>query len=196
MNPILNRNIRLLLLGANLWYVGEGMLGPLIGVFSQEIGGSVLDLTWAWSIYLIVTGICTGVIGVIADRGRATAARLMVVGYGLNALCTFAYLLVEVPWQLFLVQAGLGFASALATPTWDALYSRNALPRRAGMLWGAANAQELIVSGIAILIGGYLVTFGSFKMLFLVMGCVQVLATILQAQILIQREAARVQPDS
>ncbi|NJN15952.1 MAG: MFS transporter [Oscillochloris sp.] len=82
----MNRNIRLLLLGANLWYVGEGMLGPLIGVFSQEIGGSVLDLTWAWSIYLIVTGICTGVIGVIADRGRATAARLMVVGYGLNAL--------------------------------------------------------------------------------------------------------------
>ncbi|NJN15953.1 MAG: hypothetical protein HC822_06520 [Oscillochloris sp.] len=52
------------------------------------------------------------------------------------------------------------------------------------------------MSGIAILIGGYLVTFGSFKMLFLVMGCVQVLATILQAQILIQREAARVQPDS
>ena len=69
-----------------------------------------------------MTGLCMLAVSAGADRWDMPE-RLMVAGYVINALCTFAYLLVASPWHLLLVQAGLGLANALATPTWDALFS-------------------------------------------------------------------------
>jgi MFS family permease len=175
--------LRVLLIGANLWYIGEGMFGPLLSVYTQQIGGDILDLTGAWSIYLVVTGLCMLVVGATADRFRMPE-RLMVAGYALNALCTFAYLLVGAPWQLLLVQAGLGLANALATPTWDALFSMHTPPKRAGIVWGVAHGMEYLITGVAVLIGGAVVYFGSFTLLFAAMGIIQLVAAIYQAQIL------------
>jgi MFS family permease len=111
----MDRKERVLLWSSNLWSLGEGMLGPLFAVFAQRLGGNILDITWAWAIYLGMTGILTIVVGGVSDRiwqwcGRE---RLLVAGYALNALCTFGYLLVHTPRDLFLVQAGLGVALAL-----------------------------------------------------------------------------------
>ncbi len=184
------QEIRILLIGANLWYIGEGMFGPLLSVYTQQIGGDLLDLTGAWSVYLVVTGLCMLVVGATADRFRAPE-RLMVAGYSLNALCTFAYLFVRQPWQLLLVQAGLGMANALATPTWDALFSTYTPPKRAGIVWGVAHGLEYLITGVAVLIGGAIVYLGSFTLLFLIMGVIQLLAAIYQAQIL-RIEPARV----
>jgi MFS-type transporter involved in bile tolerance (Atg22 family) len=178
-----HKEIRVLLIGANLWYVGEGMFGPLLSVYTERIGGSILDLTGAWSVYLLVTGLCMLVVGASADRPHAPA-RLMVAGYVLNAICTFAYLLVVTPSQLLLVQAGLGLANALATPTWDVLYSAQLPPNHSGMVWGMAHGMEYLITSVAILIGGYVVYLGSFTLLFSVMGMIQLIAAVYQAQIL------------
>ncbi|HEX9373548.1 MAG TPA: MFS transporter [Roseiflexaceae bacterium] len=184
-----NRSIHILLVGANLWYIGEGMFAPLLSVYAQRIGGNILDLTGAWSAYLFVTGLCMLAVGASADRALAPE-RLMVAGYALNAICTFSYLLVVAPWQLLLVQAGLGVASALATPTWNVLYTAHAPSRRAGMFWGIANSLQYLISGCAVLLGGFIVYLGSFTLLFAVMGFVQLIALATQLQIL--RETAPV----
>ena len=82
------------------------------------------------------------------------------------------------------MQAGLGLANALATPTWDALYSTHTPPKRAGIVWGVAHGLEFLITGIAVLIGGYVVFLGSFTLLFVIMGVIQVIAAVYQAQIL------------
>jgi MFS family permease len=184
-----NRNIRLLLIGSNLWSVGEGMFAPLLSVYAQRIGGNVLDLTWAWAVYMFVTGLCMLVVGALADRWRSSE-RFMVMGYTLNALCTFAYLLVAAPLHLLLVQAGLGVASALATPTWNVLYAANTPPQQAGASWGAAHGWTYLITGIAIMLGGYVVYVGSFTLLFVIMGVIQLIAMLYQAQILYAPSAA------
>ena len=53
----LNKKERILLYGSNLWYLGAGMLGPLFAVFTEQIGGDVLDISWAWATYLIIAGV-------------------------------------------------------------------------------------------------------------------------------------------
>jgi MFS family permease len=178
---------RVLLWSSNLWALGEGMLGPLFAVFAQRIGGNILDITWAWAIYLGMTGLLTIVAGRISDRiwmwcGRE---RLLVAGYALNALCTFGYLLVDTTWKLFLVQAGLGLALALSNPTWSALYARYSPGEStAGSAWGlVAGAQRLILAA-AIIVGGYIVNQYSFAALFITMGTIQVIATLYQGRIL------------
>lgn len=185
LSPKINRKIQILLYGANLWYLGEGMFGPLLAVFTEQIGGDILNITAAWATYLIVTGFLTILVGKISDKGNAEG--LMVAGYALNALFTFCFILVDTQFQLLLVQAGLGVAAALATPTWNALYAKHEDRKHAGFAWGLAGGEFQIVTGAAIIIGGLLVNSYSFTTLFIIMGSIQVLAALYQAQILFKK---------
>ena len=173
----MNRIIKMMILADATWYFGEGMLGPLFAIFTERIGGNILDVSWAWSIYLIVSGILIILVGKISDK-IIGHEKLLFIGYALNALLTFGYLAVDNMWQLSLIQVGLGIATALATPTWDAIYSKNQDTKIAGLEWGLADGSSELLSGIAILIGGFLVAYFSFNVLFLTMGFIQLLAVL------------------
>ncbi|HCC23537.1 TPA: MFS transporter [Candidatus Falkowbacteria bacterium] len=179
----LNRHIKNLLYSGNLWYFGEGMLGPLFAVFTEKVNGDILDITWAWATYLIIAGLLYIVVGKLTDK-YDNKEKIMVLGYALNALFTFGYLFVSAPWHLFIVQAGLGIAAAMATPTWHALYAKYENQKHGGFQWGLAGGEAQIITGIAIIIGGYIVSLTSFTVLFSTMGIIQIIATIYQAQIL------------
>ena len=179
----LNRHIKILLYSGNIWYFGEGMLGPLFAVFTERVGGDILDISWAWATYLILAGFLYIIVGKITDK-YDNAEKIMVFGYALNALFTFGYLFVSAPWHLFVVQAGLAIAAAMATPTWNVLYAKHEDRKHGGFQWGLAGGEAKIITGVAIVIGGYIVSFASFTTLFLTMGIIQVIATVYQAQIL------------
>lgn len=179
----MNKVVKSLLVGGNIWYFGEGMFGPLFAVFTERIGGDIFDITWAWATYLVVTGLCFIIVGKVVD-GHRYAPKVMVAGYALNAVCTFGYLFVSSPWHLFVVQTGLGLANALATPTWNALYARYENKKHDTYAWGLASGGASIVTGVAIVLGGFIVKYVSFSALFVIMGCVQVVATLYQARIL------------
>ena len=177
------KNIRLLLYSSNIWYFAEGMLGPLLAIYSQHLGGDILDITWAWAIYLIVAGILYIFIGSIADKLNKKES-IMVGGYVLNTIFTFAFLFVSNIWQLFLVQAGLGVAAAMSAPTWYAIYAKYSPKDKEGYHWGISGGTAQIITGIAIVIGGLVITLASFKVLFFTMGVIQLIGTIYLAQIL------------
>lgn len=179
---MLSKKIRLLIYGSNLWYLGEGMLGPLFAVFAQRVGGDILDISWAWATYLIVTGILVMFVGKISDR--ADKEKLMVAGYGLNAAFTFSYLLVSSPVQLFLVQAGLGIASSLSIPTWSALFSLYGSKQQKGYEWGIVSGETQIFTALGMIAGGFIASYLGFHVLFLIMGTIQSIATVYQAKII------------
>jgi MFS family permease len=158
------------------------MLGPLFAIFGQKIGGNILDISWAWALYLITLGIFIIVVGKISDKiGKE---KLLVIGYGLNAIFTFSYLLVSNPYKLFAVQFGLGIAAALATPTWSSLYAKYEDKKHDGAAWGLVTGTDRIITGLALMTGGFIITYYSFNVLFVIMGCIQIVATISQAFIL------------
>lgn len=173
---------KILLAGASFWWLGEGLFGPLFAVFAGRVGGNILDISWAWAIYLLVTGGLEIFIGRISDK--IGHAKLMIIGYSLNALFTFGYLFIHNTTGLFLIQAGLGVALALADPTWDALYSKYEDRGKAGLIWGLEHGIEELITGISIFLGGLIVSYFSFTTLFIIMGSIQVIGTIYQAKIL------------
>ncbi len=176
---ITEKILRVLRYSSNVWYLAEGMLGPLFAIFTQSVGGSIFDIAWAWGIFLVVNGILIVVVGKISDkvmRGNT----LMIIGYALNAICTFGYLFVSSTTELFFVQIGLGIASALATPTWDALYARLEEARGERYeIWALAEGEKELLTGLGLFLGGLIVSHFSFRMLFIVMGVIQVTATVL-----------------
>ncbi len=179
----MNRAEHLLLYGNNLWCFGEGMLGPLFAIFTERIGGTVLDITWAYATYLFIMGFLMMYVGKVSD-GKYSKELIMVVGFALNALFTFGYLFVHSIGSLLFVQIGLGIAAALATPTWEALYSAHVDKKRQGTVWGIVSGEQRIITGLAILIGGAIISSFSFTGLFVVMGFVQIIATLYQGRIL------------
>lgn len=179
----MKRNEFILLHGSNLWYLGAGLFGPLLAVFTGKIGGNILDISYAWATFLLATGIATIIVGKYSD-GPRVKERLLVIGYVFNALFTFLLLTVDSPIGLFFNQFGFGIAVALATPTWQALYAQYEDKKRPSMTWALFSGEAVIIQGIAILIGGIIVKYFSFHVLFTVMGCIQVVAALFVAQIL------------
>ena len=175
---MLNKKTMALLKADIAWFFGEGMLGPLFAVFTERIGGDILNITWAWATYLIVTGFFIVIFGKFSDK-IMNKKILLFWGYVLNAILTFGYLLVNNPFNLLLLQAGLGIAAAMATPTWDALYSKYENKKKDGFTWGLADGLSELFTGIAIMIGGFIVVYFSFPTLFVIMGVIQVISVIL-----------------
>lgn len=151
------------------------MLGPLFAVFSSRIGGDILDITHAWAAYLIATGVFIVIVGRLSDK--VGKEKFLVAGYALNAVFTFCYLFVDTPFKLLFVQAGLGLATAMATPTWDALYEHYGDKKHPAFAWSLDTGVSNVVVGIAIIVGGLVLVNYSFTALFVIMGCVQVAAT-------------------
>ena len=161
------------------------MFAPLLAIFAQGIGGDILDITWAWATYLLVAGILTIFVGNLSDK--ISKKKLIFAGYLLNTIFTFSYILVYNQVSLLIVQAGLGIAAALATPTWNALYSEYEDKKRDGLEWGLSDGLSQFLTGIAILLGGLVIVNYSFKTLFIIMGIIQLIATLRLIPILKKR---------
>jgi len=174
----MNKAESILLWSANIWLFGDGLLGPLFAVFTQQIGGNILDITYAYAAYLIVTGVGVFFIGKISDRYNKTL--FVSAGYGVSAIFTFGYLLVNTPLALLLVQVGLGIGLALSQATWHALYSVYESEESAGYIWGAADGWRFVLQGAALLVGGWIVSFYTFTALFVIMGTIQLIASVYQ----------------
>ena len=177
----MKRSAKMLLFASSIWYFGEGLFGPLFAVFSEKVGGDILDITWAWAIYLFVTGFFYIIIGKLFNRST-WKSKLIIIGYALNTIFTFDFLLVDNTTSLLWVQAGLGLAEAISTPAWDAAFASEMEDTNDTYIWGIANGQSFIVSGIAIAIGGLIAKYISFEALFVLMGSIQLIATIIQAR--------------
>jgi MFS family permease len=180
---MLSKAESILLWSNAVWMLGWGMLGPLYAIFAKEIGGSVMELTWVYAIFMIVTGIGTLIVGRYADH--VGLERLLVVGFGLTSLATYGYLAVDSILGLLAVQVLWGIATAISEPAWYALYDKHSGDgRRDGFVWSLSSGYSYVLRGVGMLLGGYLVAVYSFDTLFIVMGTVLALSTLYQARIL------------
>ena len=182
----LNRPTKILLIASSLWYFGEGLFGPLFAIYAEKIGGDLLDITWAWALYLMATGLFYAIIGKLFTRSKFKK-HLMIFGYGLNALLTFGYIFVHSTQQLFLLQVGLGIAEAVSTPIWDSLFASNLDDNENTFHWSLATGHTHFVSGIAIALGGLIANYVSFHALFITMGTIQLIATFIQGKLLFEK---------
>ncbi|MBV9986784.1 MAG: MFS transporter [Chitinophagaceae bacterium] len=177
---------RTLLLASSLWFFGEGLFSPLFAVFSEKVGGDILDVTWALSLYLVLTGVLYIVFGRLLRRSNYKEIAL-IAGYLLNTLLTFCYILIHNSTQLLCLQVGLAVAEALSTPVWDALFAKNLDNSDDSLFWGIAGGHSQLVSGVAIALGGLVIYYFSFNTLFIIMGSIQAVATVIQTGLFFNR---------
>ncbi len=174
---------RFLLAASFTAYFSESLFGPIYAIFVKNIGGDALTAGATYGIFAIVGGIFIFTIGRTKFFRTHTRA-LIVLAFGMFALGGIGYLIVRNPEQLFMLQIFMGIADGILEPSWNGLFSANLSEEQSVHFWSIFGAGQKIAVGVGDLLGGLLVAIWSFQTLFIIVTCLNAIATIIASRIL------------
>jgi MFS family permease len=164
----MKRGLKYLLLMDGWATLALGMLGPIYAIFVFQIGGDILDASWAYFAFLISSGIAMYLISHWEDKIKKKE-RLVTAGYVLMAIGCLSYFFVYNQTTLIITQIILGLSEAVLVPAYDALYSKYLDKGKEASEWGNWESMGYFVSAISVVVGGYIAYTLGFKTLFIVM---------------------------
>ncbi len=164
----MKKELNILLLAAAFSTFVNNMLGPIYAIFVEKIEGGILEASYAIAIFSISAGILIYIISKWEDRLKYKE-KLLPVGYLLSSVGFFSYMFVSKPVHLYIVEVIFGFAIAVLSPLYDGLYSKNIDKNKYVSEWGAWESMSYIISSLAALAGGFLVSYFGFEALFFTM---------------------------
>jgi predicted MFS family arabinose efflux permease len=179
----LNSISKKLILSANIWIFSEALLGPLFAIFGQKIMGmnSTMYISYAWAGYMIMGGLAYIALSKLIERYNINPNVMCYLGYLLSAISTFGYVMISGIYGLILIESLIGISTAMIVPSWNHMFSRE--NNNSTEAWGLNGGLEKIGSGIAMIIGGLVVSHLSFNILFISMGLMQLVAFVVQLMI-------------
>ncbi len=157
------------LLWADAWAtLAVGMIGPIYAIFVEEIGGDILDASWAYFAFMLTSGIMLYLVGHWEDRVKHKE-QLIIAGYALSSVGILSYLFVHSQFTLIITQVLLGLSEAILVPSYDAVYSHYLDKDSGASEWGDWEAMRYVVTALAALLGGFIADAFGFRTLFVVM---------------------------
>jgi MFS family permease len=97
----------------------------------------------------------------------------LIAGYVVLGGGSVGFLLSEHVYHVFVAQAVNGVGMGLVQPSWKALYAREQDAGREVRQWGWADGTSQVITGVGSVVGGTVVSFFSFDVMFVLMAVVQ-----------------------
>lgn len=164
----LNKKLRMLIFVNTTLTFAVGMFAPFYAVFVQKIGGGAALAGISWALFSVISGILILVLSKWELKLKKRHV-LLAMGYLIRSIVFLSYAFMDNIPQLLITQVLWGIASALGTPAFDALYTSSVSQETAIVEWGDWEGISAIATGIAALVGGFLIQTIGFKILFLLM---------------------------
>jgi MFS family permease len=164
----MKRGLKFLLLADIGVTLAFGLLGPIYAIFVGDIGGDLLDASWAYFAFMISSGVAIYLMGKFEDKLKHKE-KMITIGYALSALGALGYYFVYNQASLIVVQVILGLGEAVLVPAYDAMYSKYLSKKEEASDWASYESMGYIAGAFAAVLGGYLAYNFGFKTLFLVM---------------------------
>ena len=181
---LVNKVIRVLVLGDIMFFSAFGLIGPIFAVFitNQIAGATVATVGFAATINLLVRSLLQMPIARHIDRhkGEKDDFLFMVVGSTLVSIVPFAYLFVTLPMHLYLAQVVLGIGGALTNPGWFAIFTRHIDKGKEGTEWSLENVGVGLAAAGAAAVGGVIAERFGFYNLFLIVGILSLIGLVVQ----------------
>jgi len=173
----MNKIVKTLVFVETIFLFGFGLFGPIYAIFIEKIGGNVLDVGIAYSIFLICMSTVELPMGKLADKyGRKL---FLAGGYFLSALSFLGYIFINNIYQLFFIQVIYGFSLAIGDPAWDAWFSKSLDKSKESFEWALFHMSTGYAEGISALIGGAIGYFIGFETLFIISTILAVISGII-----------------
>ena len=159
-----------------------GFMTPLWSNFVISIGGNLETAGQAVLVFSMAIGVFMWVAGTIEHRCQ-NDEWFMCFSSLIVFLSYLGYFFVHHPWQLYLVQIGLGIGGAFQTPVICAIYQRHFKQKDSSLYWAIWNGFFNIALGIGAVSSAFLVSHFSYQVMFSTLagtaGTVMVLTTLL-----------------
>ena len=163
-----NPALRILLIGSMLVHIATAMLGPIYALFVDKVGGSLLDASFAGTVYAVTAGVMILFFGNISDNVKHPKY-IVVSGYITVGIGFLLYTQVSTIAQLIAVQIITGVGEALYSPAFDKLYSEHLDKGKGGAEWGFWEAMYYFAVASGAFLGGITVFHYGFNALFIIM---------------------------
>ncbi|MDP4009514.1 MAG: MFS transporter [Candidatus Shapirobacteria bacterium] len=167
----INKSLTILVTANSILVFILNLFAPFYAVFVQEIGGNIAFAGLSWAVYSMVSGILIFLFSNWQLKVKEPEL-LIALGYVLRGGVFFSYALMNNIPQLILTQVLWGVATAIGTPAFDSVYSSHTSKENSIIEWGRWEGIAAIVTGFAALIGGVLIQFFGYPIIFIVMSIV------------------------
>jgi len=168
INPV----VRFLILSDTILIGAAGLLGPIFALFVEDfiVGGNVAVAGIAAGVYLFSRSILQIPIAHFLDRirGERDDFWLLFIFSILFASVPLFYLIINTPFQLYLVQFVLGFFTAFTFPAFMAIFTRHIDKGKEGTEWGIYFTLTDITSAALAVVGGYVAASSGFYTLIVI----------------------------
>lgn len=183
-SSLVNKVIRILVLGDIMFFSAFGLIGPIFAIFvtNQISGATIATVGFAATINLLTRALLQMPVARYIDRhkGEKDDFYFMVAGSTLISIVPFIYLFVETPIHLYMAQVVLGIGGALTNPGWFAIFTRHIDKGKEGTEWTLENVGIGLVSAGAAALGGIFAERFGFHNLFLTVGILSLVGLIIQ----------------
>lgn len=179
----MNPELKILNTASAFSVFAAGLFAPFYAVFIKDIGGGAFLAGSSYSVYAIAAGLLILASSKLEDNFFDTK-KLVVLGYMMSTIGFFGYMLVENPLQMFAIQAIVGLATAVRSPAFDEVYSRNLDEGKYAYEWGIWESMYWIVSGVSAIVAGYIIQSYGFDTLFMIMGTMSLIGVIVSLNLI------------
>jgi MFS family permease len=174
----MNKTIKLLLLTNGLILLAAAMLGPIYALFVEEIGGNLLDASFAGAIFALAAGLTSLISGKMSDKTQRPEL-IVALGYLLMAMGFIGFIYTKSLNMLFAMQILIGVGEAIYSPAFDEIYSTHLDKNHEGAEWGAWESMNYFVTAVAAIVGGFIASTYGFSALFLAMSSMVILSVLI-----------------
>lgn len=183
MKLIINKVIKYLILSDLVFYAGWGLFTPVFAIFIVEKiqGGNALIIGVATAIYWILMSLLRIPFGLFLDNktGESDDYWFTFWGFLIAATVPFGFLYASLPWHLYALQTIYALGMAMNLAGWSAIFTRNIDAGKESTEWGLSATGYSIGTGIAGLVGGYLVNQFDFAPVLIGVGVLGVIGAIM-----------------
>lgn len=179
VNPI----IRFLILSDVLILGAVGLLAPVFAFFIEEFiqGGSAAVAGLAAAIFLATKSIAQIPLAHVIDkiRGEKDDFWFLLISSMVTALVPLCYLVINTPGELYIVQFIYGLSTAITTPSFMTLFTKNIDHGKEGVEWGIYYTLADLVGAAMAGLGGFLASVYGYNALVVIVSFVMFTGSLL-----------------
>ena len=186
MSKKISKIVQALIMSDFFLNLGCGLLSPVFAIFilgnitfgdslkASEVAGLAALFYW------IPKSLMEIPIGYYLDKKRGEKDDLwfMVCGEFIMAIVPIGYLFSNTPWHIYVLQILYAFGMAMSFPSWLAIFTRHIDKNKEALEWGMETTAIGTGAGIAGGLGGIIAAALGFKILFIAVSLLNIVAAI------------------
>ncbi|MDP3731318.1 MAG: MFS transporter [bacterium] len=179
---MVNRVIKRLVISDFIFNFAFGLLGPIFAVFilNNVQGSSLRVIGLATTFYWISRTLSTVPLSRFMDKtdGERDEYYFSLIGSFIIASVPLFYLLISVPWHLYLIQMIYGLAASMAVPAWRILFTDHLDKGKTGYEWSLEDIAIGVSVGISAYIGSSMAEKFGFRPVLILLSILGYISTI------------------